>query len=311
MQFDTPLSPYTTFKIGGPADLFFEAKTTDELISAVAKARELKIPYTLLGGGTNLLIADKGIRGLVIKNNTRRIGIKGIKGSTKSGVSAKIGFLEADSGVLLNSLVRYAVEEGFSGLEMHLGLPGTVGGAVYMNSKWTKPIGYVGDVVHSAKLLTEDNSVTEVQKSYFNFSYDYSALQKTSDIVLSVTFEMPILDKKTLWDTANQSIEHRRNTQPQGVKCAGCIFKNISIEQANLHNTPEKTTSAGFLVDSVGLKGTSLGGAHISDVHANFIINTGKATASDVLQLIERAKDQVKQRYGIELEEEIIHLGEF
>jgi UDP-N-acetylmuramate dehydrogenase len=305
------LAPYTTFKIGGPADIFFEAKTTEELIRAIGLARTLSIPFCVLGGGTNILIGDKGIRGLVIKNSTRQIAIRGVVGAAKSGVSSKTAFVEADAGVLLNSLVRFTVEEGLAGLEMHLGLPGTVGGALYMNSKWTKPVGYVGDAVYSAKVLMNDMTVKEVKKSYFNFAYDYSILHKTHEIVLSVVFELPVDDKKRLWEIANNSIAHRRATQPQGVKSAGCIFKNITKEQAISHNTPEHTTSAGYLVDSVGLKGASVGGEKISDQHANFTINTGQATASDVLQLIDSAKEQVKRRYGIELEEEVIRMGEF
>lgn len=305
------LAPYTTFKIGGAADIFFEAKTTEELVSAVVHARELSIPVYILGGGTNVLIGDKGIRGLVIKNSTRKIAMRGIVGAEKFGQSSKRVFVEVDSGVLLNSLVRYTVEEGLQGLEMHLGLPGTVGGAIYMNSKWTKPVGYVGDCVHSAKLLTQENDIIEIPQSYFEFAYDYSTLQKTTNILLTAIFSLAVDDKKKLWEIANSSIAHRRATQPQGVKSAGCIFKNITPQQALVHNTPEHTTSAGYLIDSVGLKGERIGGAQISMQHANFTVNTGQATASDVLQLMKRAKEQVKLRYDIDLEEEVILAGEF
>lgn len=305
------LAPYTTFKIGGVADVFFDAKTTDELVHAITSARSLSIPIYILGGGTNVLISDKGIRGLVIKNSTRKIAMRGIVGAEKLGQSSKRVFVEVDSGVLLNSLVRYTVEEGLQGLEMHLGLPGTVGGAIYMNSKWTKPVGYVGDCVHSAKILTPQNDIKEVPQSYFEFAYDYSTLHNTADILLSAIFSLAVDDKKRLWEIANSSIAHRRGTQPQGVKSAGCIFKNITHEQALKHNTPEHTTSAGYLIDAVGLKGQRIGGAQISPQHANFTVNTGQATASDVLQLMGRAKEQVKLRYGIDLEEEVIPVGEF
>ncbi len=311
VQTDVVLAPYTTFKIGGPADIFVEAKTIDQFVGIIRKSRELELPIFILGGGTNILIGDKGIRGLVIKNSTRTIKIRGVVGSEKSGKTSKIAYVEADSGVLLNSLVRYTVEEGLDGLQMHLGLPGTVGGAVYMNSKWTKPLGYVGDCVHSAKILSVDGTIREEPKSFFQFAYDYSILHTTSDVLLSVTFEMPVNDTHALWEVANNSIAHRRETQPQGIKSAGCIFKNIPKELAVSQKTPEETTSAGYLIDSVGLKGLSVGEAKISDQHANFIVNTGKASASDVLQLINRAKDQVKQRYNILLEEEIIRVGEF
>lgn len=293
------IAPYTTFKIGGPADLFFDAKTTDELKDAVIQSRELGVGVFLLGGGTNILIGDKGIRGLVIKNSTSRISIAGMKGQSSAGSSKRQVFVEADSGVLMNQLVRYTVDEGLSGLEMHLGLPGTVGGALFMNSKWTRPVGYVGDVVYQVKILTPQNEIRMVPKSYFQFAYDSSSIQKTGDIVLSVVFLLASGNKDALWKIANECIEYRRASQPQGVKSAGCTFKNINA------------TSAGLLVDQTGLKGLRIGDAQISPVHANFIINNGKATASDVIQLIGRAKNQVKRRFGVTLKEEIVCVGEF
>jgi UDP-N-acetylenolpyruvoylglucosamine reductase len=305
------LARYTTFKIGGPADLFFEAKTTEELVAAVLGARKLNIPVFVLGGGTNILIGDKGIRGLVIKNNTAKIAMRGVKGERVDGQDKRTVYVEADSGVVLNKLVRHTVEEGLAGLEMHLGLPGTVGGAVYMNSKWTHPDGYVGDVVYQAEILTPQNEITLVPKSYFRFAYDTSALQTSDDIVTKVIFALVADEKYRLWAIANESIGYRRQTQPQGVMSAGCMFRNIGRAESIARSLPNQTTSAGFLVDHSGLKGAVEGDAQISPVHANFVVNRGKATASDVLQLIDRAKEQVKKQFGVTLEEEIIRVGEF
>lgn len=306
------LAPHTTFKIGGPADLFFDAKTTDELVSAVKSARKLQIPIYILGGGSNLLIGDKGIRGLVIKNSTSKIVIRGAKGSYKSGEhKSGLVYLEADSGVVMNQLVRFTIEEGLAGLEMQLGLPGSVGGAVYMNSKWTHPAAAVGDAVYQAKILTPDGEVTDVPKSYFSFAYDSSAIQKTGDIVLSVVFALSKESKEKLWQIANDSIAYRRATQPQGVFTLGCTFRNISKAQAMSAATPNQTTSAGFLMDHAGLKGLTVGGAVVSNTHANFIVNQNGATASDVVQLIELCRNAVRERYGVELKEEIVRVGEF
>lgn len=302
-----PLARYTTFKIGGPADYFYEAKTREDLVAAIQMARREHIPLFILGGGTNILIGDKGIRGLVVKNSTQAIIIRGMKGS----MAKKIVFVEADSGVPMNKLVRFTLEEGLSGLEMQLGLPGSVGGAVYMNSKWTKPEGYVGDPVCQATIVTPSGDVTTVPREYFKFAYDYSAIQKSGDIVVSVTFQLITGNKEQLWQVANSSIAYRRETQPQGVFSAGCTFKNISKAQALAHATPSLTTSAGFLVDHAGLKGERVGDAQISPVHANFIINLGNATASQVVELIERARSTVKEKFGVELEEEIQRIGEF
>lgn len=308
---DEPLVRYTTFKIGGPADVFFEAKETSELVDAVVEARRLNTPVFILGGGTNILIGDKGIRGLVIKNNTSAISIAGVKGKMTSGARVGEVFVEADTGVPMNKLVRFTVEEGLAGLEMQLGLPGSVGGAIYMNSKWTHPEGCVGDAVYQATILTPAGEVKAVPKSYFQFAYDTSSIQKTGDIVLSVVFALTPADKEELWNVANESIAYRRASQPQGVASPGCTFQNISKAEAFSVPTPNHTTSAGFLVDHAGMKGVARGAAKISDVHANFIVNTGQAKASDVVQLIETARSKVRAQFGVELKEEIVRVGEF
>lgn len=305
------LAPFTTFKIGGPAEFFYEARTVSELVDAVIKARKMGLVVTVLGGGTNVLIGDKGIRGLVIKNNTDAITIRGMKGRYRAGRKDGSVYVEADTGVLFNKFVRFTVDEGLGGLEAHLGLPGTVGGAIFMNSKWTKPVSYVGDVVFQATILTSENETKIVDKSFFRFDYDSSVIQKTKDVVLRVVFVLTPGEKDDLWKIANQSIAYRRVSQPQGVKSSGCTFRNLSQAEAMLVSSPNQTTSAGFLVDHAGLKGAAVGDAQISSVHANFIVNNGRAKASDVVELIERARKKVKEQYGIELQEEIVRLGEF
>ena len=306
-----PLGKYTTFKIGGPADFFFDAKTVDELVGAIKLGRSLNLPIFFLGGGTNILIGDKGIRGFVIRNSTRGISIRGAKGVRVQGESQGLVFVEADSGVVMNQLVRFTVEEGLAGLEMQLGLPGSVGGAVYMNSKWTHPTGYVGDVVYQAKILTPKSEVNVVPQSYFQFAYDTSILQKTKDIVLSVVFALHRGSKEALWKIANESVLYRHETQPQGVHSPGCTFRNISEAEALSVPTPNHTTSAGFLVDHAGCKGMHVGDAWVSDQHANFILNKGAATARDVIQLIEKIREKVRDQFGVTLEEEIVRVGEF
>src|SRR3989344_3263894 len=185
-----PMARWTTFKICGPADWFFEAKTKEEFCDIVIFARRRKIPLFILGGGSNILVGDAGIAGLVVKNSTGGMAIRGMKGAVHQGTSEIIVFVEVESGVIINKLVRFTIEEGLSGLEMHLGLPGSVGGAVYMNSKWTKPEGYVGDAVYQATILNLFGTTETVSKDYFHFAYDYSVLQKNPDILISVIFSL-------------------------------------------------------------------------------------------------------------------------
>lgn len=311
LKVNEPLGRYTTFKVGGPADFFFEARNTDEFVLAVKTARANNIPLFILGGGTNLLIGDKGIRGFVVRNLASQITIKGMKGGQIGQVRTGTVYVEADSGVPINKLVRFSIEEGLAGLEMQLGLPGSVGGAVYMNSKWTHPEGYVGDAVYQVRLVTESGEEKIVPHSYFRFAYDSSIIQQTGEIIISVVFALSASDKDTLWATANESISYRRASQPQGVLSAGCTFKNLSKAEAMTAATPDGTTSAGYLIDHAGLKGHTIGDAQISPVHANFIVNTGKATAADVVELIEVARAKVKEQFGVTLVEEIIRVGEF
>ena len=311
LRFNEPLAPYTTYKIGGPADLFYTALTGDELVRIVIASRTLKIPVFVLGGGSNILFGDKGFRGLVIKNNAGVIAIRGMKGKVKGENKESLVFIEADSGVPMNKLVRFTIEEGLGGLEMHLGLPGTVGGAVYMNSKWTKPNGFVGDSLYQATILTVSNKLKNVGKGYFRFSYGKSSLQASEDILISVVFVLKQEDKEILWRRANESALYRKETQPQGVHTAGCVFKNISLTDALSEGTPDHTTSVGYLIDKSGGKGMRVGGAEVSAVHANFILTRSGATASDVVKLIEKVRKSVKQKFKITLREETLRVGEF
>lgn len=307
-----PLAPYTTFKIGGPAEFFYEAQTTEQLVKAVRTARSLSLPLTVLGGGTNVLVSDDGIAGLVVRNTAHEIRTRGMKGTVSDGIAKRTVYVEADSGVMMNYLVRTMIEQGLAGLEMHLGLPGTVGGALYMNSKWSCPeLSYVGDAVHQALILTPAGDLETVGRQYFRFGYDTSKIQTSGDIVISVTFALTESDGETLWKRANESIRRRHETQPQGVKSAGCVFRNITRAEAITANTPAQSVSAGYLIDHAGFKGRSVGDAVVSDIHANFIVNRGSATAADIIQLITQIKNQVRKTFQVTLTEEIVKVGRF
>lgn len=304
-----PMSRHTTFKIGGPAEYYIDVDNTEDLIKAVNKARELKIPFFVLGGGSNLIVSDKGIKGLVIKNNCRRFEVVSRIGKVKNRkIDVDKALVSAESGVIMNQLVRFSIEEGLSGLEYQLGLPGTVGGAIFMNSNFPRKGKYVGDCVYKAKLLTSDGKVKEVESSYFNFAYDRSILQETGEIVLSVIFKLEPLDKKILWERGTEALNYRTETQPKGIS-AGCTFRNISIADALRVPTPDNVTSAGYLIDKSGLKGKRIGDAMISDKHANFILNMGEARAEDVISLITLVKEQVKKKFGVDLHLEVKTLG--
>src|SRR5581483_1965547 len=238
-----PMSAHTTFKIGGPAEYYIDVNNGDELISAVNAARKLEMPFFVFGGGSNVIVSDNGIKGLVIKNNARRFELMRMSGKIKNQkIDMSNALVFAESGVIMSQLVRFVIDAGLGGLEYQMGLPGTVGGA------------YVGDCLFKARILSPDGTIKDVDQSYFHFAYDKSILQQTGEILISAVFKLDPTDKTVLWERATEALSYRTETQPKGAS-AGCTFRNISIVEAMSIPTPERITSAGYLIDKAGLKG--------------------------------------------------------
>src|SRR3989344_5046800 len=265
---DEPLAKYTYFKIGGPARIFFEAKNIDDLKLALTTAKNLQIPYVVLGGGANVLVSDKGFYGLVIKNRADGIKIAGLKGAiNKTGRSIKSAFVVANSGTLMNQLARFTIDQGFEGLEFLLSVPGTVGCGVKINSHYEVEKGeFIGNTLATATLFDPESGDTKkVDQAYFEFGYDTSKIQETGEIVIDATFRVKRSDDKdSLWQKATGDVKRRNEEQPVGIACSGCIFRNISHDDAMRLSTPNITTSTGYIIESLGLKGTRFGGAQIS-----------------------------------------------
>ncbi|MGE3276085.1 MAG: UDP-N-acetylmuramate dehydrogenase [Vicinamibacterales bacterium] len=293
---DVPLGPLTTFKVGGPADWFLEASSSDEIVEAAAEARAHGVPVTILGGGSNVLIGDRGIRGLVIHP----------RGGQVEAVGARQ--VRADAALTINGLVRWTINHGFGGLEAWAGTPGTVGGAIYGNAHW-KHVN-VSAHVESVELLTPSGERVVAAVDEMGFGYDDSRLKHTGEILLTATFRVtPGHDPADLRDVARQSLAFRKRTQPLASPSAGCIFMNPDPDRERL---PEGIPpSAGAYVDRAGLKGVAEGGARVSSTHANFIVNEAHATAADIRRLVRRCQDAVREQFGVELREEIVYLGEF
>lgn len=280
------LFSYLTIRSHVKAELFFEAKTREDLIWARQYSKEKKTPFFLIGGGSNFAPLRNKIPGLVVRN----IYIK------KKVLSQDKNFVKllVSSGYPVSQLVTETIETGWEGFEYHKGLPGTVGGAIFMNSKWTRPISYFGDNLLYAYLLDKDGKIKKVKKEYFQFAYDFSILQKTGEIVLEAVFYLKKADPLILKKKAMQALNYRRKTQPMGVATSGCFFKNIG------------NTSAGYLIDKAGLKGLSVGDYTVSDIHANFIINKGNGRPKDLKKLLKIIKQKVKNKFKVELEEEVV-----
>jgi UDP-N-acetylmuramate dehydrogenase len=276
------LADYTTFKIGGPADLFYEARTKGEIVMALKTVKTFNVPYFVLGGGSNVLFADKGFRGLVIKLKIESFSVKGEK-------------ITAGAGMLLSKLVNLALENSLSGLEFAVGIPGTVGGAVADNAgAWQQSI---GNLVEKVTILNEKEEVASVNKNECLFGYRSSCFKGKNKVILETELLLKKRDKKIIEKQMEEYLDKRSN-QPKEPS-AGCIFVN------------PKPVSAGELIEKCGLKGTRIGDAMISEKHANFIVNLGKANAKDVLELVSLMKQKVKENFSIDLTEEIVKIGEF
>lgn len=287
------LAPYTTFRVGGPADWFIETRSGDEIVRAVRLAAAVGIPVTMLGGGSNVLIADAGIRGLVIHP----------RGGTIAPVSETR--VRADAAVTINGLVRWTVQRGIAGIEAWAGTPGTVGGAVFGNAHYAGR--NIGDVIDSVELVTRNGAQRRLPAGELGFGYDKSRLQNTGEILISATFVVGHGDPDALRQTARASLAFRKRTQPLDSPSAGCVFQN---PQPGRDAVPEGIPwSAGALVDRAGLKGVAIGGARVSTTHGNFIVNEGGATAAEIRQLVERCRGEVWKTFGVRLRDEIVCLG--
>ncbi len=287
-----PLAQYTTFGIGGPADYFVIATSKDELVEAVLYAKANSLPFFILGTGANILIGDKGFRGLVIKNEAKNITIHNAQ-------------VTAEGGVIIADVIAKTQQIGLSGFEHYAGIPSTVGGALWQNLHFLSAdrtyTEYIGSIVKSAHILQKDATVKEVKADYFEFTYDWSILHKTHEIVLDATFQLKQDDPQTIQKRIEENLKWRNEKHPENAvkTSAGSIFKKL------------EGYGAGRLIQQVGLSGYKSGGAEVSTKHSNFIINTGNATALDVRNIIDKIQKTITDQLGLVLETEISFIGEF
>jgi len=292
---DEPIAPYTTFRIGGPADLFYTTDSADDLARAITAARELEVPFFVLGLGANILVGDRGFRGIVIHNRARHFTF------------GDDGRLWTESGAVIADLIPMAVERGWSGLEHYVGIPSTVGGAVWQNLHFLSPAPerertmFIAEVVESCEILSEEGERKTVGVDYLQFGYDDSVFHHRADYALAVTFRLTPGDPAVMHRILQENLSWRGARHPwlQFHPSAGSIFRKI------------EGVGAGRLIDQAGLKGYRLGGAQISHIHANIMVNLGNATARDVRELIALAQQRVREQTGHELTPEIGFIGEF
>jgi UDP-N-acetylmuramate dehydrogenase len=279
------LSLHTTMKIGGPADIFVEPSSLENIQKVMTFLKERQIPWRAIGRGSNLLVSDKGIDGVVIKLGSG-LGHLIINDST----------ITVGGGHSLVSLSTLISKKGLSGLEFASGIPGSVGGAVYMNAGAHGSD--ISKILTKAHILFEDGSMEWISNDEMEFTYRTSVLQKKRPgIVLEAEFQLTKGDRTAIVSQMQRNKDYRKETQPWNFPCAGSIFRN------------PLPNYAGKLIEEAGLKGYQMGGAKISEMHGNFIVNAGNATAKDVLDLIQHIKDTILHLYGIKMETEVEIIG--
>lgn len=292
---DEPIGPYTTFRIGGPADLLYEANTGDELATAIDAAEAAGVEWFVLGLGANILVGDRGFRGLVIRNRARHT------------TWHDDGRVTAESGTVVGDLLRQAVARGWSGLEHYVGIPSTVGGAIWQNLHFLSPAPerertmFIAEVFEACRIRKESGDRATVDAGYVHFGYDDTVFHHTRDVVLDVTFRLTRGDVDAMHRVLQENLGWRGARHPwlEHHPSAGSIFKKLD------------GIGAGRLVDQCGLKGYRIGDAQISHLHANIMVNLGSATAADVRALIAHAQSAVEAKFGHHLEPEIGFIGEF
>lgn len=284
-KFDEPMRYHTTLRVGGPADAFISVRTLTELQQVIRFTRERDLPLLVLGEGSNLIVRDGGIRGIVMRLN---------------GEMTRLTFdtteVEVGSGFYLPLLVIKTAQQGLSGLECCTGVPGTVGGALISNAGTAEE--FIGDCIKRVTVITADGEVRILNRPDLRFGYRWSNLKEHGLVIVDVILELHPDDPKAIMERIHRRWRYRWETQPVNLPCAGCIFKNPPGDRA------------GRLIDAVGLKGFRVGDAQISPVHANFIVNLGNATAKDVLALAEIMRQTVYDKFGVTLEYEVQIVGE-
>ncbi|MFQ5500602.1 MAG: UDP-N-acetylmuramate dehydrogenase [Candidatus Zixiibacteriota bacterium] len=292
LKTNKPLAPFTGYKTGGSARFFVEVFSSDDVVRAVKAARELSVPFVLLGGGSNLLVSDEGYDGLII-----RVAISGLR-------LADPATIECGAGEQLTALVDYATDNGLAGLEFAAGIAGTVGGAIFGNAGAYG--GEIGKVLSSVTLVDRQGVVRKAGPAECGFAYRDSDLKKTGEVIVTAQVTLVPETTEAVRRRVEDILARRKAKLPQDIDSAGCFFKNIPDREQ-----PHGKMAAGRLLDEAGAKGMTVGAAKVSREHANIIVNTGGATSKDIDKLADLLKQRVQKRFGITLEEEVIRIGHF
>jgi UDP-N-acetylmuramate dehydrogenase len=296
------LAKYTSYKIGGPADYFIRIKNREELMNAFNFASNNSLPTFILAGGSNVLFSDEGFRGIVIKIENKELKVEGNE-------------ILAGAGILMNNLVSKSIEHGLAGLEWASGLPGTIGGAVRGNAGCFN--GEIKDIIKEVDAVTRNGEVRSYKNADCNFDYRESIFKHNNEIIMSATFKLRPGNREKLKAIAFDHIKYRQ--MKHKLPSCGSVFKNCPLDlipkeirerfKDKIKTDPFPVIPSGVLTAACGLVGKTIGGAKITEEHANIIVNFNNASASDIIELINLAKENVRQKFDVELQEEVQLIG--
>ncbi|MBT4652101.1 MAG: UDP-N-acetylmuramate dehydrogenase [Candidatus Pacebacteria bacterium] len=304
-EFDVSMSKKTYFRIGGPAEVFIELDKKQQVQSLVKWCKDNNEKFIFFGGGSNVIVSDRGISGVVIKLTNSEIEFEKKELDSLEKANITIG-----AGTKMPLAVKKTIDEGYTGLEYFLGVPGTIGGAIYNNAHYLEDL--IGKHVSRVEILNKDGEFQWLSHDECQFAYDYSRFQKTKEIIFRVEFSLVKGDKEKSMALVRKATEYRAKTQPLALPSSGCIFQNVPNNPKLREQFPlfaeRQHVPGGFLIDQAGLKGEHEGGIEVSDKHAAFFVNTGQGTAAEVKKLIFRVKSAVKNKFQVELNEEVFWL---
>ncbi len=299
---DFPLSKLTYFKVGGPAEILTKPDDRQDLVDLIRYCQTNQIRYTIIGGGSNVIVSDKGLTGLVISPEHNQIEVIETKQNSK--------LIRVDSGISTARLVNQIVKLGLTGLEPFFGIPGRLGGAIYNNSHYINDL--IGDYVNHVEVIDQKGQIKFINQEACRFEYDSTRFHQTDEIILRVDFELKLGDKHKSRQIIKQSTQRRTQSQPLNLPSSGCIFKNVPNNDQLRKLFPQFAgqdyVPGGFLIDKAGLKGEKVNDVEVSQKHAAFFVNKGQGRAEDIKALVEKVKNTVKQKFEVELEEEVFYL---
>lgn len=301
---DFILAPLTYFKIGGPAEVYLELDNVEDIRQVVNFCRTEQLPLTILGGASNVIVADEGVKGVVLHPINNQVEL------TDQEVESK-RIVRAGAGIKTALLVSQTVDWGLQGLEYFLGVPGTLGGATYNNAHYLSDL--VGQHIHQVEIVNNRGELEWLTNAQSEFGYDQSRFQTTKEVITRVELALAPGNREASQALIKEATLYRAQTQPLGLPSSGCIFQNApntpDLQQRFPRFADKQFVPGGFLIDQAGLKGTREGDVEVSDKHAAFFVNRGTGTAADVRKLVEKVKSSVKDQFGVELHEEVFYIG--